>query len=184
MRSGRIWRIIEAAEIIAHTYDGWDPNDMQEFKDMLVFPGYSATTVPSQAIQSDNFTFYWHIYNGDPARHGNQGLFAMRTMMAMGIFLDNEVMYERALRYLQGQPHRPDDLQYPSGPPINNNEITECEYFDEFTQNGFSNAIPDYGFNEVIDNYIFDNGQSQDCNQDDAVDFSDINAFIAILLAS
>ena len=157
---------------------------MQEFKDMLVFPGYSATTVPSQAIKSDNFTFYWHIYNGDPARHGNQGLFAMRTMMAMGIFLDNEVMYERALRYLQGQPHRPDDLQYPSGPPINNNEITECEYFDEFTQNGFSNAIPDYGFNEVIDNYIFDNGQSQDCNQDDAVDFSDINAFIAILLAS
>ena len=184
MRSGRIWRIIEAAEIIAHTYDGWDPNDMQEFKDMLVFPGYSATTVPSQAIQSDNYTFYWHIYNGDPARHGNQGLFAMRTMMAMGIFLDNEVMYERALRYLQGQPHRPDDLQYPSGPPINNNEITECEYFDEFTQNGFSNAIPDYGFNEVIDNYIFDNGQSQDCNQDDAVDFSDINALIAILLAS
>ena len=168
LRSGRIWRIIEAAEIIAHTYDGWDPNDMQEFKDMLVFPGYSATTVPTQAIQSDNFTFYWHVYNGDPARHGNQGLFAMRTMMAMGIFLDNEVMYQRALRYLQGQTHREDDLPYPSGPSINNNEITECEFFDEFTQNGFSDAIPDYGFNEVVSNYIFENGQSQESSRDQA----------------
>lgn len=168
LRSGRIWRIIEAAEIIAHTYDGWDPADVQAFKDMLVYPGYSATTVPTQAIQNDDFTFYWHVYNGDPARHGNQGLFAMRTMMAMGIFLDNEVMYERALRYLQGLPHRADDLPYPSGPPINNNEITQCEFFDEFTQNGFSSAIPDYGFNEVISNYIFENGQSQESSRDQA----------------
>ena len=103
LRSGRVWRIIEAAEIIAHTYDGWDPDDIQAFKDMLVFPGYSATTVPTQAINNGDFTFYWHIYQGDPVRHGNQGLFCMRTMMAMGIFLDNEVMYERALLYLQGE---------------------------------------------------------------------------------
>jgi len=98
---------------------------MQEFKDMLVFPGYSATTVPTQAIQSDNFTFYWHVYNGDP-------------------------------------------VPYPSGPSINNNEITECEFFDEFTQNGFSDAIPDYGFNEVVSNYIFENGQSQESSRDQA----------------
>ena len=107
LRSGRVWRIIEAAEIIAHTYDGWDPDDIQAFKDMLVFPGYSTTTVPSQAISTGNFTFYWHIYQGDRVRNGNQGLFCMRTMMAMGIFLDNEVMYERALRYLRGESHRP-----------------------------------------------------------------------------
>lgn len=168
LRSGRIWRIIEAAEIIAHTYDGWDPVDMQEFKDMLVYPGYSATTVPTQAIQNDDYTFYWHIYNGDPARHGNQGLFAMRTMMAMGIFLDNEVMYERALRYLRGESHRPDDLSYPSGPPINNNEITSCGFFDEFTNNGFQNTIQDYGYNEVISNYIYENGQSQESSRDQA----------------
>ena len=168
LRSGRIWRIIEAAEIIAHTYDGWDPDDMQDFKNMLVFPGYSSTTVPQQAINSDNYTFYWHIYNGDPVRHGNQGLFAMRTMMAMGIFLDNEVMYERALRYLRGQTHRADDLSYPSGPPINNNEITECDFFDEFTNNGLRSTIPDYGYNEVIDNYIFPNGQNQESSRDQA----------------
>ena len=168
LESGRVWRIIEAAEIIKHTYDGWDPVDMQEFADMLVYPGYSATTVPTSAINNDDFTFYWHIYNGDPARHGNQGLFAMRTMMAMGIFLDNPVMYDRALRYLRGQTHRPDDLPYPSGPPINNNNITSCAFFDEFTQNGFSNAIPDYGYNEVISNYIFENGQSQESSRDQA----------------
>ena len=166
LRSGRVWRIIEAAEIIAHTYDGWDPDDIQAFKDMLVFPGYSTTTVPTQAINNDDFTFYWHVYNGDRVRHGNQGLFAMRTMMAMGIFLDNEVMYERALRYLRGQSHRPDDLAYPSGPPRNSNGRTNCEFFRQFDNNGFDNTIEDYGYNEVIEHYIFENGQSQESSRD------------------
>ena len=167
LRSGRIWRIIEAAEIIKSTYDGWDPDDMQEFKDMLVYPGYS-TTVPTQAINNDDFTFYWHIYNGDPKRHGNQGLFAMRTMMAMGIFLDNEVMYERALRYLRGEGHRSDDIPYPSGPPINRDPVAGCEFFDEFTHDGFRNTTEDYGYNEVIGNYIYENGQSQESSRDQA----------------
>ena len=167
LRSGRVWRIIEAAEIIAHTYDGWEPDDIQEFKDMLVFPGYSATTVPTQAINNNDFTFYWHVYNGDRVRNGNQGLFAMRTMMAMGIFLDNEVMYERALRYLRGESHRPDDLAYPSGPPRNGrNNRNSCGFFNEFSQNGYDNTIADYGYNEVIGNYIFENGQSQESSRD------------------
>ena len=165
---GRVWRIIEAAEIIRHTYDGWEDSEIQEFSDMLVYPGYSNTEVPTDAINSNDVTFYWYGYQGDPARHGNQGLFAMRTMMAMGIFLDNEIMYDRALRYLRGQGHRADDLPYPSGPPINNNEITGCQYFDEFTQNGFRDTIPDYGYNEVMSNYIFENGQSQESSRDQA----------------
>ena len=167
LRSGRVWRIIEAAEIIAHTYDGWNPNDMQEFKDMLVFPGYSGTTVPTAAIESGDFTFYWHIYNGDPQRNGNQGLFCMRTMMAMGIFLDNEVMYERALRNLRGQGHRADDLAYPSGPPINGTrDSSPCDFFNEFSFNGLDTTSVDYGYNEVIGNYIFENGQSQESSRD------------------
>ena len=167
LRSGRVWRIIEAAEIIAHTYDGWDPGDIQEFKDMLVFPGYSATTVPTQAINDGDFTFYWHIYQGDRVRNGNQGLFCMRTMMAMGVFLDNEVMYERALRYLRGQSHRADDLAYPSGPPRNGTtNRNPCNFFNEFSQNGFNNSIADYGYNEVVGNYIFENGQSQESSRD------------------
>ncbi|RED94648.1 carbohydrate-binding protein [Marinoscillum furvescens] len=168
LSSGRIWRIIEAAEIIEHTYNGWAASDIQEFKDMLVYPGYSNTTVPTAAINSNDITFYWKVYQGDPARHGNQGLFAMRTMMAMAIFLDNEIMYDRALRYLQGLPHRSDDLAYPSGPPINNSQKTSCEYFDEFTQNGFETTIEDYGFNEVISNYIYENGQCQESSRDQA----------------
>lgn len=168
LSSGRVWRIIEAAEIIEHTYDGWAASDIQDFKDMLVYPSYSNTTVPTAAINSNDVTFYWRIYNGDPARHGNQGLFAMRTMMAMSIFLDSEIMYDRALRYLRGQSLRSDDLPYPPGPPINNNEITACGYFDEFTQNGFRSIIPDYGYNEVISNYIFENDQSQQSSRDQA----------------
>ena len=167
LRSGRVWRIIEAAEIIAHTYDGWDPADIQAFKDMLVFPGYSTTSVPTQAINDGDFTFYWHIYQGDRVRNGNQGLFCMRTMMAMGIFLDNEVMYERALRYLRGEPHRVDDLAYPSGPPRNGRtNQNSCNFFNEFNNNGFDNDIPDYGYNERIEHYIFENGQSQESSRD------------------
>ncbi|MCB4807952.1 carbohydrate-binding protein [Tamlana sp. 62-3] len=168
LSSGRIWRIIEAAEIIQHTYDGWAESDIQEFKDMLVYPGYSNTTVPTAAIASNDISFYWRVYQGDPARHGNQGLFCMRTMMAMAIFLDNEIMYDRALRYLQGYTHRVDDVAYPSGPPINNNQLEGCEYFDEFTQNGFETTITDYGFNEVISNYIYENGQCQESSRDQA----------------
>ena len=167
LRSGRVWRIIEAAEIIAHTYDGWDPDDIQAFKDMLVFPGYSTTTVPTQAINSGDFTFYWHIYQGDRVRNGNQGLFCMRTMMAMGIFLDNEIMYERALLYLRGERHRPDDLAYPAGPPVNGRtNRSPCNFFNEFNNNGFDNTIADYGYNEVIEHYIFENGQSQESSRD------------------
>ncbi|WP_082050815.1 carbohydrate-binding protein [Neotamlana sedimentorum] len=168
LSSGRIWRIIEAAEIIQHTYNGWAESDIQEFKDMLVYPGYSNTTVPTAAIASNDISFYWRVYQGDPARHGNQGLFCMRTMMAMAIFLDNEIMYDRALRYLQGYTHRVDDVAYPSGPPINNSPKTSCEYFDEFTQNGFENTIADYGYNEVISNYIYENGQCQESSRDQA----------------
>ena len=95
--------------------------------------------------------------------------FAMRTMMAMGIFLDNEVMYQRALRYLRGQSHRADDLSYPSGPPRNgttNRSPASCIFFNEFDNNGFRNTIQDYGYNEVISNYIFENGQSQESSRD------------------
>ena len=166
LRSGRVWRIIEAAEIIAHTYDGWDPDDILAFKNMLVFPGYSTTSVPTQAISRGDFTFYWHIYQGDRVRNGNQGLFCMRTMMAMGIFLDNEVMYERALLYLRGEPHRVDDFPYPSGPPINGRtNRNPCNFFNEFDNRGFGNT-EDYGFNEVIEHYIFENGQSQESSRD------------------
>ena len=161
------WKMCEAAEIIKHTYTGWDTADQQKFADMLVYPGYSTTTEPTAAKASKDVSFYWNIYQGDRARHGNQGLFAYRSMMAMAIFLDNEIMYDRALRYLQGLPHRSDDLAYPSGPPITTDRADECvQYFDEHNNRGFEATIEDYGYNEVMSNYIYENGQCQESARD------------------
>ncbi len=166
--SGRHWKLIEAAEIIKSTYSGWDSTALQKFKDMLVYPGYSNTTAPTAAIASRDHTLYWHIYQGDPARHGNQGIFGMRVMMAMGVFLDNEIMYDRAVRYLKGLPHRADDLPYLSGPPTNSGLKSTNEYFEEYSFTGMSNTIPDYGYNEVISNYVYENGQCQESSRDQA----------------
>ncbi|MFC1763538.1 carbohydrate-binding protein [Planctomycetota bacterium] len=139
--------MIEAAELIKSTYDGWSTVDINAFKDMLVYPGYSNTGVPS-SVSRRNGTFYWKSYQGDSYRHGNQGLSGWRTVMAMGIFLDNEIMYDRALRYIKGLPHRSDDLPYPADP------------------NTGGPATEDYGFNEVMTHYIWENGQCQESSRD------------------
>ncbi|MFC7337933.1 discoidin domain-containing protein [Haloferula chungangensis] len=152
--------MIEAAEIIKSTYAGWSDSEIQAFSDMLVYPGYSTTTVPS-----GNRTFYWMSYQGDPGRHGNQGLSGWRTVMAMGIFLDNEIMYERALRYIQGLPHRADDLPYPPGPRTTKALQSSTEYVDTYTTNNYSSKS-DYGYNEVMTHYLWENGQCQESSRD------------------
>jgi len=156
--------MIEAAEIIKSTYDGWSAEDIQDFKDMLVYPGYSNTKEPD-GISSSFGSFYWQAYQGDPVRHGNQGLSGWRTVMAMGIFLDNEIMYDRALRYIRGQAHRPDDLPYPPGPNTSNSITGSNEYTDTYSITRGS-SIEDYGYNEVMTNYIYENGQCQESARD------------------
>jgi hypothetical protein len=168
LSTGRHWKLIEAAEIIKSTYDGWAEEDIQKFKDMLVYPGYSNTEIPTEAIANNDITFYWRIYQGDPARHGNQGIFAMRVMQAMGVFLDNEIMYDRAVRYLQGLSHRADDLPYISGPSITTGPTAVYEYFEEYSRSGQEDTIPDYGYNEVISNYVYETGQCQESSRDQA----------------
>ncbi|WP_434035599.1 CBM96 family carbohydrate-binding protein [Formosa sp. 4Alg 33] len=163
LSGGIAYIMIEAAEIINSTYSGWNESDVQAFKDMLVYPGYSTTTVPDD-IRS-NTTFYWSSYLGDPVRHGNQGLSGWRTILAMGIFLDNEIMYDRALRYVQGLPHREDDLPYPAGPNTSNAVTATNDYADTYSiTRGYD--IEDYGYNEVMTNYIWDNGQCQESSRD------------------
>lgn len=170
LTSGRVWRIIEAAEIIAHTYhandyaNGWGETDIQAFKDMLVYPGYSNT------VPSGNSTFYWKIYNGDPVRHGNQGLFGFRTMMAIAIFTDNQMMYNRVIRYLKGFAPDIEDIPFPTGPVISlGANITACDYFDEYYGPGITyGTVPNYHGNEAIVNYIYENGQSQESSRDQA----------------
>lgn len=152
--------MIEAAEIIKSTYSGWATSDIDAFKAMLVYPGYSTTVAPS-----GNITFYWMSYQGDPIRHGNQGLSGWRTVMAMGTFLDNEIMYDRALRYLKGSPHRSDDLPYPSGPNTSTTVKETDAHADTYNiTRGYDNE--DYGYNEVMTNYIYENGQCQESSRD------------------
>ncbi|GIZ09759.1 hypothetical protein FUMI01_24860 [Flavobacterium sp. UMI-01] len=152
--------MVEAAEIIKNTYSGWATADVNKFKAMLVYPGYSTTTVPT-----GNTTFYWKSYQGDPGRHGNQGLSGWRTVMAMGIFLDNQIMYDRALRYIKGLPHRSDDLPYPSGPRTSTTLISSTEYVDTYNYT-VGSSIADYGYNEVMTNYLYSNGQCQESSRD------------------
>lgn len=167
LNAGRVaWQLIEAAEIIKSTYSGWLPEDIQKFKDMLVYPGYSNIAIPS-TLNANNGTFYWRVYQGDCARHGNQDIFGWRVVMSMGIFLDNEIMYDRALRYFTGLTHRNDDLPYVPGPPINSTSpISSNDYFLVYSRNGEQNTVPDYGYNGVLTNFIWENGQCQESSRD------------------
>ncbi|WP_163400090.1 DUF7594 domain-containing protein [Flavobacterium fluviatile] len=162
LSGGIAYIMIEAAEIIKSTYPGWAAADMQAFKDMLVYPGYSSTI----AVTGPNKTFYWMAYQGDPGRHGNQGLSGWRTIMAMGIFLDNEKMYDRALKYIQGDlALHLDDIPYPAGPRTSTTLASSTEYFDTYNTSN-STTIQNYGYNEVMTNYIWENGQCQESSRD------------------
>ncbi|MBP1841219.1 DUF7594 domain-containing protein [Formosa algae] len=163
LSGGIAYIMIEAAEIIKSTYTGWSDSDIKAFEDMLVYPGYSTTTEPDNI--RTNTTFYWSAYQGDPVRHGNQGLSGWRTILAMGIFLDNEIMYDRALRYVQGLPHREDDLPYPAGPNTSDAITASGDYADTYSiTRGYD--VEDYGYNELMNYYIWDNGQCQESSRD------------------
>ena len=153
--------MIEAAELIKSTYSGWSDADIKAFSDMLVYPGYSTTAAPTNGTT----TFYWMSYQGDDVRHGNQGLSGWRTVMAMGIFLDNDIMYDRALRQIKGESHRSDDLAYPSGPHISTSLKASSDYVDTYNIDR-GDSTDDYGFNAVMTNYIWDNGQIQESSRD------------------
>ena len=158
------YKLLEAAETIKSTYSGWAAADIQAFKAMLVHPGLSRTAVPP-TLSDSNGTFYWRIYNGDPGRHGNQDLIAWRAMIVMAVFLDDRVMFERALRYFKGEGHRSDDLPYPSGPSPSGAQLDDNAYFTTY-QATRQTSTPDYGYNGVLANYVWENGQSQEASRD------------------
>ncbi len=158
------YKLLEAAEIIQSTYDGWAKADRDAFAAMLVYPGYSQTAVPP-SVSDTNGTFYWRIVDGDPGRHGNQDLIAWRAMLIMGVFLDNRVMFERALRYFEGESHRADDLPYPSGPSPSGAQTDDNEYFTTY-QYSPESSTPDFGYNGVLEHYVWENGQCQESSRD------------------
>lgn len=166
--NGKIYMLIEAAELM-RDYSGWETVDQEKFKSMLVHPGYSTKVIPtshySLVDSLNDVTIYWNIYNFDRGRFGNQGLFAARGLMAMGIYLDNDTIYDRALRYLSGLPHRSYDLPYNSGPAIIGSMISETELQRDFNVT-YSTTVPDYGYDELLKYYIYENGQCQESSRD------------------
>lgn len=170
--NGKINLLIEAAELM-RDYDGWGAEDQQKFKDMLTYPYYSNTEDVAakyadwQNDDKNGITFYWNIFNGDAGRYGNQGMFGMLAMLAMGVYLDNEQIYDRALRYVSGLPHREDDLAYPSGPPITGSRPTSTdEYQKTYNLEGRSSKEEDYGYDELLQYYFYPNGQCQESSRD------------------
>lgn len=184
--NGKIYLLIDAAELM-RDYPGWKEEDQQRFRDMLVYPGYSNTEdyfskYANYMDDSKNgVTFYWNIYNFDAARFGNQGLFAARGMMAMGIYLDNEVMYDRAYRYLLGMKHRPDDLPYPSGPAVSSEKpIRESSTIIDYQLMERKKDVPDYGYDELLQYYIYPNGQCQESSRDQGHVLAGVHNYVAI----
>jgi hypothetical protein len=101
----------------------------------------------------------------DYVRAGNQELSAARACLAMGVFLDNEIMYDRALRYVMGLSHRSDDLSYASGPHTRGSVTSTTDYQISYNYTVGSDTA-DYGFNGVLTNYIWENGQCQESSRD------------------
>ncbi len=70
-----------AAEILKHTWEGWPQEDQQAFRLML------------QKV------LYPVIQDFFPRANGNWDASMIQTMMAMGIFLDDHAMFQRAVDY-------------------------------------------------------------------------------------
>lgn len=182
--NGKVNLLIEAAELM-RDYDGWDPAEQQKFKDMLTYPYYSNTEdVCAKYIHwtddsKNGITFYWNIFNGDSGRHGNQGMFGMLAMLSMGVYLDNEIIYDRALRYISGLPHREDDLPYVAGPPVlGKDPISSNEFMKTYNVNGRKNEIEDYGYDELLQYYFYPNGQCQESSRDQGHVMAGMHKFI------
>lgn len=168
--------LIEAAELI-RDYSGWKAEDQQGFKDFLVYPGYSTTEdmyekYASRDSQENNITIYWNIFQGAQRAHGNQGLYGMNCLLAMGIYLDNDTIYDRAYRKILSMKHRSDDLAYPKGPQTGVwKESSNPDYYDAWGLNPYMGQvtlgdIEDYGYDDELQYWIYENGQCQEASRD------------------
>ena len=159
---GKVFLLIEAAELM-RDWAGWAASDKARFMRML------------------REKFYPILKNGDPARFGNQGLFAWRAALAMSIFLEDEKMYDRVWRYLNGLPHRPDDEPFVAGPPIcDHDPIEVTDQMETFKLRGREDSVADYGYDEQLRYYIYANGQCQESSRDQAHVMAGLFMYVAI----
>jgi len=73
--------LVNAAEIIRHTRAGWGGSDQKQFERLL------------------RDVFYAGIKDFYPTANGNWDASMIQTMMAMGVFLDDRKMFQRAVDY-------------------------------------------------------------------------------------
>lgn len=175
--ASKAYPLIEGAELM-RDYSGWSAEDQQAFKDFLVYLGYTTKEDYWEKYESSDtlhnkVTIYWNIFQGDPGRHGNQGLYAMRCLMAMGIYLDNDTIYDRAYRKVMSMGHRPDDLPYPYGPRTGGVERTTkmSAFYRAWDQNPHYGHLhvgdtADYGGDDELKYWIYENGQCQESARD------------------
>ena len=72
---------VNAAEIIRHTQAGWSDDDQKQFEHLL------------------RKVFYPIIKDFYPTANGNWDAAMIQTMLAMGVFLDDREMFQRAVDY-------------------------------------------------------------------------------------
>ena len=74
-------KFVNAAELLHHTFDGWEAGDQDRFEGML------------------RGVFYEPIKDFYPTANGNWDASMIQTMLGMGIFLDDSEMFDRAATY-------------------------------------------------------------------------------------
>lgn len=72
-----------AAELLKHTWDGWSLAGQKKFESML------------------REVWYPVIKDFYPSANGNWDASMLQTMIAMGVFLDDEEMFDRSLKYFR-----------------------------------------------------------------------------------
>ncbi|WP_309720100.1 alginate lyase family protein [Armatimonas sp.] len=75
--------LCNAAELLRHTDAGWLKDDQKQFEHLL------------------RQVFYPAIKDFFPKANGNWDASMIQTMLAMGVFLDDQAMFERAVTYFQ-----------------------------------------------------------------------------------
>lgn len=75
------YEFCNAAELLRHTWDGWPQENQKQFEKML------------------RDVFYPVIKDFYPSANGNWDASMIQTMMAMGVFLDDQAMFDRAKNY-------------------------------------------------------------------------------------
>ncbi len=181
--NGKIYLLLEAAELL-RDYSGWDADDQAAFKKMLTYPFYStiqsAESYKSTTDSLNNVTFYWNIYNMDRGRFGNQGLFGGRGLMAMGIYLDNDTIYDRAYRYLLCLPEREDDVPSQHQYPAQGSESSRSTFKIDYNYGGWIDQEDQFFSDECLKYYIYQNGQTQESCRDQGHTLGGLGTYSAI----